>query len=197
MKRLFGYTLIELMAALAVISILVSVGLPLMNVFFDSNRMISNTNELVAGLHIARSEAIKLQSRVTMCQSDDQANCTNSGRWEDGFIVFVDDGGAAVGNATVDGGERILRVNTGADGNQVTIRSNDALNRIANSVTFTSRGLPKSTNGAAQSGTFRICDDRGLVVNADGASTVARGVVLSLSGRVRTTKNVVKIASCP
>ncbi len=197
MKRLFGYTLIELMAALAVISILVSVGLPLMNVFFDSNRMISNTNELVAGLHIARSEAIKLQSRVTMCQSDDQANCTNSGRWEDGFIVFVDDGGAAVGNATVDGGERILRVNAGADGNQVTIRSNDALNRIANSVTFTSRGLPKSTNGAAQSGTFRICDDRGLVVNADGASTVARGVVLSLSGRVRTTKNVVKIASCP
>ena len=168
-----------------------------MNVFFESNRMISNTNELVAGLHIARSEAIKQQARVTMCQSNDQANCTNTGKWEDGFIVFVDNGGAAVGNATVDPGERILRVNAGAEGNQVTIRSNDALNRIANSVTYTSRGLPKATNGAAQSGTFRVCDDRGLVVTADGASTVARGVVLSLSGRVRSTKNVVKIASCP
>ena len=106
-------------------------------------------------------------------------------------------GGAAAGNATVDPGERILRVNAGADGPQVTIRSNDALNQITNSVTFTSRGLPKATNGAAQSGIFRICDDRGLKVNADGASTVARGVVLSLSGKVRTTKNVVKIASCP
>ena len=197
MKRLFGYTLIELMAVLAVVSILVTVGLPQMNVFFESNRMISNTNEIVAGLHIARSEAIKQQSRVTMCQSADQANCTNSGKWEDGFIVFVDNGGAAVGNATVDPGERILRINAGADGNQVTVRSNDAQNQIANSVTFTSRGLPKATNGAAQSGTFRVCDNRGLIVTADGASTVARGVVLGLSGRVRTTKNVVKIASCP
>jgi type IV fimbrial biogenesis protein FimT len=196
MKKLFGYTLIELMAVLAVVSILVSVGLPVMNIFFESNRMISNTNEIVAGLHIARSEAIKQQARVSMCQSNDQANCTNSGRWEDGFIVFVDTGGAAAGNATVDPGERILRVNAGAEGPQVTIRSNDALNQITNSVTFTSRGLPKATNGASQSGIFRICDDRGLKVNADGASTVARGVVLSLSGRVRTTKNVVKIASC-
>lgn len=197
MKKSLGYTLIELMSMLAVVSILATVGLPLLNVFFESNRMISNTNEIVTGLHIARSEAIKRQSRVTMCQSNDQAACTNTGKWEDGFLVFVDDGGAAVGNATVDAGERILRVNAGADGSQVTIRSNDALNQITNSVTFTSRGLPKATNGASQSGTFRVCDDRGLKVNADGASTVARGVVLSLSGRVRTTKDVVKIASCP
>ena len=197
MKNLFGYTLIELMAVLAVVAILVSVGLPLMNVFFESNRMITNTNDIVAGLHIARSEAIKQQARVTLCQSDDQANCTGTGRWEDGFIVFVDNGGAAAGNATVDPGETILRVGAGADGHQVTIRSNDALNQITNSVTFTSRGLPKATNGASQSGTFRVCDGRGLRMNADGASSVARGVVLSLTGRVRTTKNAVKIASCP
>jgi len=197
MKKSLGYTLIELMAVLALASILVSVALPLMSVFFESNRMISNTNEVVAGLHIARSEAIKQQSRVTMCQSDDQASCTATGRWEDGFIVFLDNGGAASGNATVDAGERILRVNAGVDGAQVTIRSSDVSNQITNSVTFSSRGLPKATNGASQSGTFRVCDDRGLKVTADGASSVARGVVLSLSGRVRTTKNAVKIASCP
>jgi len=197
MKKSLGYTLIELMSMLAVASILVSVGLPMMNVFFDSNRMISNSNELVAGLHIARSEAIKQQARVTLCQSSDQATCTANGQWEEGFIVFVDNRGAASGNATVDAGERILRVNSGADGNKVTIRSNDAMNQITNSVTFTSRGLPKATNGASQSGVFRVCDNRGLKVNVDGASSVARGVVLSLSGRVRTTKNAVKIASCP
>lgn len=197
MKKSLGYTLIELMSMLAVVSILVSVGLPMMNVFFDGNRMISNGNELVAGLHIARSEAIKQQARVTMCQSDDLASCTNTGRWEDGFLVFLDNGGAAVGNASVDPGERILRVNAGADGTKVTIRSNDGLNQITNAVTFTSRGLPKATNGASQSGTFRVCDSRGLKMNADGTSTVARGVVLSLSGRVRTTKSALKIASCP
>ncbi len=197
MKKSLGYTLIELMSMLAVVSVLVTVGLPLLSVFFESNRMISNTNELVAGLNIARSEAIKQQTRVTMCQSDDLASCTNTDKWEDGFLVFIDNGGAAVGNATVDAGERILRVNAGADGSQVTIRSNDALNQITNSVTFTSRGLPKATNGASQSGTFRVCDDRGLKINTDGTSTVARGVVLGLSGRVRTTNDSVKVASCP
>ena len=192
MKKSLGYTLIELMSMLAVVSILVSVGLPMLNVFFDSNRMVSNTNDLVAGLNIARSEAIKQQSRVTLCQSSDNASCTGSGQWEDGWIVFQDPNG----NATVDGGERILRLNAAADG-QVTIRSNDVSNLIASSVSFSSRGLPKALNGGTQSGTFRICDKRGLKVNADGVSTVARGVVLSPSGKVRSTNQLANIASCP
>jgi type IV fimbrial biogenesis protein FimT len=192
MKKSLGYTLIELMSMLAVVSILVSVGLPMLNVFFDSNRMVSNTNDLVAGLNIARSEAIKQQIRITLCQSADSASCTGSGQWEDGWIVFQDPNG----NATVDGGERILRLNAAVDG-QVTIRSNDVGNLIASSVSFTSRGLPKALNGGAQSGTFRICDKRGLKVNADGVSTVARGVVLSPSGKVRSSNQLANIASCP
>ena len=193
MKKSLGYTLIELMSMLAVVSILVSVGLPLMNVFFESNRMISNSNDLVAGLNIARSEAIKQQIRVTLCQSADTASCSGSGQWEDGWIVFQDPNG----NSSVDVGERVLRLSAGASGNQVTIRSSDANNLIANSVTFTSRGLPKALNGAAQTGTFRICDRRGLKVNADGTSTVARGVNLSPSGKVRSTNQLADIASCP
>jgi len=192
MKKSLGYTLIELMSMLAEVSILVSIGLPMMNVFFDSNRMISNTNDLVTGLNIALSEAIKQQIRVTLCQSADTASCTGSGQWEDGWIVFQDPNG----NATVDGGERILRLNAAVDG-QVTIRSNDVNNQIASSVSFTSRGLPKALNGGAQSGTFRICDKRGLKVNADGVSTVARGVILSPSGKVHSTNQLANIASCP
>jgi type IV fimbrial biogenesis protein FimT len=193
MKKSFGYTLIELMTAMAVIAVLVTVGLPLMNVFFESNRMISNTNDLVAGLNIARSEAIKQQIRVTLCQSADTASCTGTGQWENGWIVFQDPNG----NATVDGGERILRLSEGAAGNQVTIRSNDVSSLINTSVTFTSRGLPKALNGASQSGTFRICDKRGLKTNADGTSTVARGVNLSPSGKVRSTNQLADIVSCP
>lgn len=193
MKKLLGYTLIELMSMLAVVSILVTVGLPMMNVFFESNRMISHTNDLVAGLNIARSEAIKQQIRITLCQSDNQVSCTGTGQWEDGWIVFQDPNG----NVTVDGGERIMRLNAGADGNQVTIRSNDINNLIASSVSFTSRGLPKALNGAVQAGTFRICDRRGLKVNADGDTTVARGVNLSPSGKVRSTKQLAEITSCP
>jgi len=193
MKKVLGYTLIELMSILAVVSILLTVGLPMMNVFFESNRMVSNSNDLVAGLNIARSEAIKQQIRITLCQSDDGASCTGTGQWEDGWIVFQDPNG----NVTVDGGERILRLNAGVDGNNVTVRSNDVTNLIANSVSFTSRGLPKALNGGVQTGTFRICDQRGLKVNADGTTTVARGINLSPSGKVRTTKQLAEIASCP
>ena len=196
MKKYTGYTLIELMAILSVIAILLATGLPLLSVFFQSNRMVSNTNEIVAGLHVARSEAIKQQMRVTMCASNDQLSCTvdaDAGKWEKGFIVFQDPNG----NATVDGGERILRINTGAEGEQATIRSNDAgPNLIMTAVTFTSRGLPKPINGASTSGIFRVCDSRGKRINADG-TTVARGVVLSISGRVRTTQTAAKIDSCP
>jgi type IV fimbrial biogenesis protein FimT len=192
MKTHSGYTLVELMAILAVLAVLLSVGVPMMKVFFQSNRMISNTNEIVAGLHVARSEAIRQQMRITMCQSSDSASCTGSGKWEDGFIVFQDPNG----NVTVDGGERLLRVNTGADGADVTIRSDDATNSIVNSVSFSSRGLPKALNGGALSGVFRICDARGRQ-SADGVSTVARGVTLGPSGRVRTTKALAKIDSCP
>ena len=193
MNKLHGYSLIELMSILAVVSILLTVGLPLMNVFFEGNRMITNTNDLVAGLNIARSEAIKQQIRITLCQSDDGASCTGTGQWEDGWIVFQDPNG----NVTVDGGERILRLNAGAEGNQVTIRSDDVTNLITNSVSFTSRGLPKALNGGVQTGTFRVCDDRGLKVNADGSTTVARGVNLSPSGKVRSTKQLADIPSCP
>lgn len=194
MKKHTGYTLIELMTILAVIAILLSVGLPQMNIFFQSNRMVSNTNDIVAGLHVTRSEAIKQQMRVTMCQSDNQLTCTGNGKWEEGFIVFQDSNG----NASADAGERILRVNAGASGEQVTIRTNDAAaNLILNAVTFTSRGLPKLLNGTSTPGTFRVCDSRGKQINADGETTVARGVVLNSSGRVRTTKSASKIASCP
>ena len=193
MKKDFGYTLIELMAMLVVISLLLTVGVPMMNVFFESNRMISNTNEIVGGLHVARSEAIKQHQRITLCQSDNQVSCTGNGQWEDGWIVFQDPNG----NATVDGGERIIRLNAGADGQNVTIRSDDANNQIVSSVTFTSRGLPKALNGGSQSGTFRICDGRGRKVNADGVSTVARGAVLSLTGKVRASNQLADIASCP
>lgn len=193
MKKDFGYTLIELMAMLVVISLLLTVGVPMMNTFFDSNRMVSNSNEIVGALHVARSEAIKQQSRISMCQSNDTTSCTGSGQWEDGWIVFQDPNG----NVTVDGGERIIRLNAGADGPQVTVRSNDVNNQIVSSVTFTSRGLPKALNGGSQSGTFRICDARGRKVNADGVSTVARGVILSLTGKVRTSNQLADIASCP
>lgn len=199
MKKYSGYTLIELMVALAILSVLVSVGLPQVTIFFKGNRMVANPIEMLSGLNIARSEAIKRNSRVSICKSanasDASPSCTTEGGWDQGWFVFVEGAGTSVGEYTaadVTIPSAILRVNTGAEGSNVTITADSP---IDNYVSFTSRGAPKLENGASQSGVFRICDDRGLA-NAAG-NAVARGVVLNASGRARITKNAAKIGVCP
>lgn len=202
MKKYSGYSLIELMVALAVLAVLLSVGVPRLSVFFKGNQMVSNANELLAGLHLARSEAIKRGSRVSICRStnaDSASPTCSSGTegWETGWFVFVEgrDEGNAYGEysgADVTTPSAILRVNTGAEGSKVTITTSDT--DIKDYVSFTSRGAPKLSGGNTQSGVFRVCDDRGLKNAAGGI--VARGVVLNASGRVRVTSDETRIGSC-
>lgn len=100
-----GFTLLELMTALTVIGILLTVGVP---TFFDvvrDNRATANANELVSALSIARSEAIRRGVRVSVCRSSDGATCI--GTWSDGWIVFTDSAATDVANPTVD---EVLRV---------------------------------------------------------------------------------------
>lgn len=200
MKKYTGFTLLELLVMLAVVSIIISVGLPQMSIFFKGNRMVTNTNDLIAGLHIARSEAIKRNRRVSICKSSnaDEAapECAaGAGGWEDGWFVFEEDANAGNVVGTYDSATdgAILRVNAGAEGSNVTITTDDA--NIQDFVSFTSRGAPKLSNGSSQSGVFRVCDDRGLENAAGGV--VARGVLLGASGRVRTTKDAARIGECP
>jgi len=199
MKKYSGFTLVELMVALAVVAILISVGLPKMSVFFKGNRMVTNTNDLLSGLHIARSEAIKRNSRVSICKSTNAdaavPKCaTGAEGWDKGWFVFVEgkDIGNIIGTYTSADGA-VLKVNTGAEGSKVTITAGDA--GIDKYVSFTSRGVPKLLNGSSQSGVYRVCDDRGLKNAAGGV--VARGVLLNASGRVRVTKDATRIGGCP
>ncbi len=199
MKKNSGYSLIELLVALVVLGILMAVGVPQMGIFFKGNRMVAYANELLAGLHLARSEAIKRNTRVSICKStnadDASPTCaTGAEGWDEGWFVFVEgrDAGNATGEYTSSDGA-VLKINTGAEGDEVTITTSVA--SVDLYVSFTSRGAPKLSGGSSQSGVFRVCDDRGLT-NAAG-SVVARGVALNASGRVRVTKDATKIGACP
>lgn len=198
MKKHTGFTLIELMVLLGVVAVLFTVGLPQLSIFLKGNRMVSNTNDLLAGLNVARSEAIKVGGRVSICRSANAGSvppaCSaGAGNWEAGWFVWVDsDNTVGAYNSVSDG--PVLRVNTGVSGSQVTITV-PATDNIGNFVSFTSRGIPKTGNGAAQSGVFRICDDRGLKNTSN--NVVARGVLLNASGRARSTKDATIIGACP
>ncbi|MDH5610847.1 MAG: GspH/FimT family pseudopilin [Gammaproteobacteria bacterium] len=198
MKKYSGYSLVELMVALVVLGILMSVGVPKMLVFFEGNRMVANANDLLAGLHIARSEAIKTGFRVSICKSKNAdtaaPTCDTAATWDQGWFVYEEgkNAGNVIGAYDKNSDGAILRVNTGVEGDDVTITTDSS--SIADYVSFTSRGVPKLSGGVSQSGVFRICDSRGMT-NAAG-NVVARGVVLGVSGRARTTNDATKIGAC-
>lgn len=91
MKSAYGFTLIELMITLALAAIILTLGVPSFNETIRTNRVATQVNELVTALHLARSEAIKRATAVTVCASADQATCSGSKDWRTGWIVVTDD----------------------------------------------------------------------------------------------------------
>lgn len=79
-----GFTILELMIALAILGVLLTIGVPALTNYLKDSRITNQTNALVASLNYARGEAINLNSdvHITMLNSD------WSGGWEiwsDGF----------------------------------------------------------------------------------------------------------------
>src|SRR4030066_1839600 len=89
-RQSFGFTLIELVVAMAVAAILVVVAVPNLRSFIQNGRLITQTNDRVGDLGLARSEAIKRRANVGICQSTDGITCAGGGNWRDGRAIFVD-----------------------------------------------------------------------------------------------------------
>lgn len=82
-----GFTLIELMVTLAVMAILLAIAAPSFNDAVLSTKLGAHANNLTASAITARSEAIKRNATVSMCVSTDGTTCSDSGGWEQGWIV--------------------------------------------------------------------------------------------------------------
>lgn len=94
MRRVSGFTLVEMMVVVAILVILASIALPSFGPMIANNRIVANTNDLVADLALARSEAAKRGGTtvVTVCASSDGSSCSGSTDWSAGRLVFVDGG---------------------------------------------------------------------------------------------------------
>lgn len=157
-----GFTALELLVAMAVAAILLTLGVPAFTAQVLDARLTAAVNRVVHGMHVARQEALKSGADVVVCRSPSGRQCADSGDWRTGLIVFVnrdrDD------PPRVDAGETVLQVEPAFP--------LDAI--LANRRAFVFRPWTRSVNG-----TLIFCDRRGVAR--------ARAVVVSYTGRPRAT----------
>jgi type IV fimbrial biogenesis protein FimT len=160
LKLAAGFSIIELIIAIAILAILVALATPSFTSIINSNRLTASGNEFLATLQYARIEAIRRNARVVVCPSNNadsaSPSCSTSGTVS-GWISFVDDGGTVAANArngTLQAGERVLRVNAMPEGLELRASSNiSASQRII----FRSDGLARGSAGALLEGTVSVC----------------------------------------
>jgi type IV fimbrial biogenesis protein FimT len=168
--KLLGFTLIELMVTVSIAAIVLTLGVPGYTQMIQNNRMSAQANEFVAFLNLARSEAVKRGVRVTLCKSADRATCSNSGAWDQGWIVIVDGNN----NATADEGAP-LAVHASLETSSLSGNS-----LVSSYVSFIGAGVTQLTGGAFQAGTFTLCagvsgiEGRSIAVSRTGRITVSR-----------------------
>jgi len=177
-KTQSGFTLYELLITVTIVGVVLSFGIPNMLQFNQNGRMTSTANDMHSAFHLARSESSRAKTNITVCASANalaaDANC--GGAWNQGFIVFVDDG---VGDINRSGDtETVLRAHGPiADGVSLAVAGD------ATYFSFSSTGLGRpNVNGNAAVSQVVMCDVRGNITAA-GGNSAARLFVVTPLGR--------------
>lgn len=98
-RHIKGFTLMELLVVLAIMGIGLLMAVPSYQSMVTNNRLDGQAQELQAAFNYARSEAIRLNRPVVLCQSLNGTQCSSptGGKWQ-GWLVRT--AGATAGNET-------------------------------------------------------------------------------------------------
>jgi type IV fimbrial biogenesis protein FimT len=176
-----GFTLLEVLVVMALAGILVSIAIPDFVAFMQNNTRTATVNDLLASMHVARSESITRNGRVMICPSEDGASCDGGTEWAIGWLVFYD----ADSNQDYNGDDQILTFSAAIEGYQITSSV------FETGITYRSNGRAMATNTTDNSGEFVICDPRG--------NDYARVIIVPPSGRPRSSDSMADgdpISSC-
>jgi type IV fimbrial biogenesis protein FimT len=171
MNKAGGLTLLELMMTLAVAAILLTIGAPGYHSVIQNNRAATQINSLVSALNLARSEAVKRGSRVSICASSNQTSCSGSPDWATGWIVFTDNSGV---DGSLDAGDSLLRVADALTGSTALVVTSDADDSFLQYLQYLSNGQINRDSSVTFSLTVPGCTGDNV-----------RNVSISLPGRVR------------
>lgn len=187
MAQVQGFTLVELLVTLSVVAVLATIAAPGMQSLVETSRLKTATNEVLAGLAQTRSLAIKEGGRVSMCKSSTGSQCTTSGNWEQGWIIFADPTrNSPWTNANVDSGESVQLYTQAITGN-IVIKGNANVSQYAS---YSADGMSRQLNGAFLAGTIRVCSTSSALSD----SLRAKDIVINSVGRVITVNTSVSNA---
>ncbi|MFK5914760.1 MAG: GspH/FimT family pseudopilin [Woeseiaceae bacterium] len=199
-KNNHGFTLIELIVTLAVVSVLLLTGIPMLNQMTTNNRLVTQINSIAGSLSLARSESIKRGSSITLCGSTDGATCDTS-NWEAGWIVFADADNNAVLSSTAGTSEAMLKiVNQFSGGTTLRLSQSDSTSIIRYK---SDGGLRDIDVDATQTnrGTFTLCDNALSTTTAKAINVNPIGRVSRAEGATPTAKPVLDVTgvaiTCP
>jgi len=117
-----GFSLLELMITITVMAILLVIAVPSFQSAIHRNEVSSASNNLLASLSYARTEAIDRGQLVSLCPSSTGTSCTAGGQaYDPGWIVYTYPAGAASANKAPTATSLLLRANAAQSG--VSIQS--------------------------------------------------------------------------
>lgn len=179
-----GFTLLELMVVVVIAGILLGIGIPAMGNFIRNARITGAANDVMVGLHFARSEAIKRRVAVTFCSSANTLNADSTANANPtcaatamltGWLVFVDTNQNSQRNA----GEQVLLSHEPIP-TSITARATANPMRA----TYLDNGFALNANQTR----LVLCDERGNDASG-GELSAARGIIISVTGRAGVTRD--------
>jgi len=169
-----GYTLIELVATIAITGTLLALAVPSFNAAITSSRITSYANDFVSALNLARSEAVRRGISVTMHKVDSYSSCTKNNvvaNWENGWDVFTD----MDNDGKCDVGDELIRSYPSL-ANDYTLINNGLYNKT---VTYFSNGLSSVAGTTSSEDVFRLCNGTDI--------STSRAISIELVGRVHVS----------
>lgn len=161
--RATGFTLVELLIAVAILGLLLGVALPSFGNALEKSRSLDTKGALLASVTRAANRAAVTGTRAVLCPSSDGQACSDGFDWSLGWIGFLD----RDADRERAPGETLLVAEPALPG-KVRLLSSKGRTRIV----FQGNG-----GNAGSNVTFTLCDGRG--------PAHAETVVLNNRGRLR------------
>jgi type IV fimbrial biogenesis protein FimT len=173
MTKKSGFTIVELMIAIAILSILSAIAVPSFSSLIKSSGISSGSNSIYADILFIRAEALKSHNSVYLCASNNGSSCngtTTDGEedWSNGYIAFTRQASTSTW-PDINNGDTLLLATDYS--NELMVKSNKG------------QIMYMDANGTTDNMNFVVC-------STDGDESIGKTITLSNSGRPHINHSV-------